>query len=696
MAYNLRLTVEYKDINGIDTQINAYKDGYAGEAEKADPTDKPLRFDWGDRSTKQPAVIYGSSAVAEFDADVNYQFIDLFSSNARKTILEVKKDGAVFWKGFVAPEKWNEPLIAPPYPVSLKAYDGLGLLKNESFTDGSGEAYTGMKTAFEIVRICLEKTGLQFNINTNVNIREATQTTADDSLLQTEYDCSLYRELSCYDILKQFLNGCRVQQRGGEWYVIANNLFINETIPVRKYNYQGAFMQNDTFNTRLSGHWIEGEPGLDVMPAMKKYEIAQDFGYKSNLLNNGNFKKFNEGTGDAENWTAVGVTPEIRTINEDGDKYIYLPGQTGLTEPQAVPKYVYSEIDVNETSSFLKLKLKYALLGKEGRKAHVFILVTGYANGQTHYLRQFGESEPANAVYYWGAAPEERMRILMNWHYTTKNASHIDADRVIAYPVDKVTDHFQDFSLSVAGLPFTGKLRITLCIAQTDDDTVHGGACFTALNVSFLDANQDNYQTNKIINIVNNPANNFKPEKLELLHGDLPALPNRLYMYRGGIVVAANGQASAGFKVDGVGGVYKYAELIGRLMASELRKPRQSYSVQLADCIPGLAMVFTDPNNPGRLFLESGITYTDHMQTIEGRYVEIFPLDLTASDVGLVTIEETTGYEQTNRETVNVPSNFEVMCLGGRRDWGRRLADYFIPGRESIPRHTNERGYTIN
>lgn len=101
-------------------------------------------------------------------------------------------------------------------------------------------------------------------------------------------------------------------------------------------------------------------------------------------------------------------------------------------------------------------------------------------------------------------------------------------------------------------------------------------------------------------------------------------------------------------------------------MAAEMRIPRQNYVARLADLIPRLNLVVLDDNNPGKRFVENGISYTDDYQIADGRWTEIIDIDFSGQSVETAeTFEDakSTTVIKTVANPVNIEERVTVMDL---------------------------------
>jgi len=677
MAYGLRLRIEYNDINEVLTRINIYQDGYAGNADVR-TAHAAIRVEWGDQGANGMPLVYGSSCTIFFDSEADYEYLYLFSADARKHLVSVEKAGSLFWCGFIEPDSWTEPLIATPYPVQCTAYDMLGFLPDVDFVDDNGDAYEGKKTMFEILQICLRKTGMDLTINSAIDLEEELQDAGTDFLKVHQKNCNAFIGLSCYEVIEQLLHECRIMQRSGQWWIISNSNWCRETFQYFTTTAAGA-TSTGTLNPLASDFWQEGEASFEMLPALKELVIVQDYGYNANLANNGSFADYNEELARFDGWINNGVTPEQRALNDDGDKYVYIPGKQypddfGDQGYGLINQSITKRFAVSATDSVFSLALKYAEMGS-AYSSLMFISIRLVGAADNWYIRRKPYFVGPDPEFEWHLAPAVIWRgddyICLKSHSleTRSNLAVVDGntvvvtgmyyntfDNVTAYPADKIADHFESFKAQVPGIPESGTLELYLYVPYTDRPQI-AGSCFTGIKIELLDENAEKYPATKSFRVINSPRNNYVPDDVTILHGDYPDIINSDIIYSAGIS-RLDDSHTTGWRLTGDLVYYTLAELIARMAASAQRVPRQNYQIRLADMIPRMNMVIEDVNNPGKRLVENGITYTDDYQAIDGRYTEILDVDFTDQ-----TLETAVVFDEKNRtkttNTTAAPVNVE-------------------------------------
>lgn len=636
-----RLQIEYKDINGIDTRIEVHQTNYSGAVTYREyaSDEAACEIQWGDESSKRLPVVYGSQVTLRFDAETDFEFSDFFTSNSRKNQIFVYKNNVLAHVAFGEADTWSESLASAPYEVSLTGYDGLGLLSDEDFLQADKTPYTNMMTPLAIIQLVLSKTGLSLPINTAVGLRPLG--TAGNPLVACTKDVITYAEMSCYEVLEALLQGCRVFQRHGEWWVVGNEKWTSTNITFYRYLANGSANGTVTKATNFTGFWFEGAGDVEYMPALKEMTVIQDYGYKPNLLNNADFAEIND-AGNFDNWTAAGTIPEQRVYDGEGNKFVLLPGVelTAGWIDYVRTKYLVSDpVIVSAASDIFNVKFDFAVMGPNKSFSHVFWGMSLQVDGGADYaLEAYLDLEDRTIKYRWKefahAVPIPANPVIKRTNLVFgPDIFTLDTGPTWGYPYNEVMNHFETATLSVQnGIPAAGEVRMYLFLAHTT--SIVAGNCFKDIRLFITDEKEQEYPTNTELLIINDPANNYVPEDIELPNGDLPDLASKRTIYAGGFI-GLDDEATNLWTLDGFGTNYTYADMIARMIAAEMIVARQSYQVAIADVIPAIEMVFVDDTNSNKKFIEAGITYNDRMQTIEGRYIELGATDIDAFTVAV-------------------------------------------------------------
>jgi len=667
MAYGLRIRFEHHDFLGnlsrFDISERDYEDNYIERILEGNEPCKPV---WGDRSNTLP-TIYGSELVLQFYAEVDSEFLFLFTADSKKFKVDHYSGDNLdlVWSGFIAPENWSEPLIAPPYPVSATAIDGLGNLKAETFPELVAER----ATLLELIATILQQTGLTLPINTCIDWQESAQAVGADPLAIHYKTTKTLADQNSYDLLEQLIPKCRIFQRLGQWWIISYTAMQVDEITYHKYNYLGAANGTATIGLKADGYWIENEPGLEILPAIKQQIVIQDYGYNDNLIDNGDFKTYNELLASFDTWDNINVTPQQRDWDKGGNKFVYIPGQqypdTFANEGYGlITNGIKKTLKVKTTESLFSLALKYALMGS-AYGALMFMKIRLIGSSNTYYLHRTRYYETTEPTWEWINYNDKLSQgddhICLKSHskesaypgVTINHPYYNTFDEVKAWPWNEIQDHFEDLKISVAGIPVTGTLEFTLLVPYTNRAQI-AGSCFGTVQVELLDEEAEKYPTQKSFKIINDLNNTYKPDTETFETGDYPDLPNAEIIYSGGLSRADESPTSA-WTIPGSIATYTFVEMIGRMGVAQQAWPRQSYNIRLHQMVPSLAIIIPDILESGIRLLENGISYDNRMGAVEGTYIQLPDINIDIFDVEVATeFDDKTG--QPTPGTTSTPS----------------------------------------
>jgi hypothetical protein len=221
----------------------------------------------------------------------------------------------LIWTGFIIPDGCQEAFTFAPYPISVNAVDGLGLLKNLSYVQNDGNFYLGKQSFLEVIEACLTRLDAPaLELNTCVNIYDVTMTqgNAFDPLAQGYVNAErflkddLFTPMNCEEVLKSILEEFTAVmiQSEGQWYIYRpTELALTGALTFRKYLEGQRIYDSPTFTAnldRLLGGESEGvidapffHINTDQLKMIDKpYKNASfsfKYGENSNLLDNPNF-----------------------------------------------------------------------------------------------------------------------------------------------------------------------------------------------------------------------------------------------------------------------------------------------------------------------------------------------------------------------------------------------------------------------
>lgn len=270
--------------------------------------------------------------------------------------ITVTIDKRIFFIGFITPDEGHAPFQDKPYEVTIKASDGLGLLKGYELSNFNGNKFRGFYKLIEYLAGALVKTKLDLPIRIYCNISHKS---LSDKIAGFSYDLFNQSELnartflknvntyeSCYDAIKILLAGwCNIQQYEGRWQVmtLADRQYRPGDLYFVDYSYTGDFPSGyiDSEEVAYVGKRELIYPINESQTISSKYankQVKSIFNYEipNNLVNNQNLQELGSFLSPANGYALVGWT-----------HYKGQP-QTGLSTtqtPSAVTAFIKVEYD---------------------------------------------------------------------------------------------------------------------------------------------------------------------------------------------------------------------------------------------------------------------------------------------------------------------------------------------------------------
>lgn len=268
MAYGKNFRFVFESQNGSNIEIDILKKDYLG-----DVITRPLgRAPMLKRESNE--CIWGTSLEIYAESKVAGEYATLYTSSPDEYKVELYKDNELIWVGFVSPELYSEPEMAPPYDVQIIATDGLGELKLWDFVSD------GRKSIENHIKWCLKRSGLSLAFQTVSSL----QGEADD-VLDLLVNMDHMDGTPAYDVLQQLLASMHavITQQKGKWMLMReNDLRANITSRGMGVKENGvAMIQSvESFGPQTATKWWPvGMLSRKIDPACKKVSIVSNTSY---------------------------------------------------------------------------------------------------------------------------------------------------------------------------------------------------------------------------------------------------------------------------------------------------------------------------------------------------------------------------------------------------------------------------------
>lgn len=346
MAYVERWWTSFQNLGqSVTYAIRIKENNYAGGTTPIEQFPKePLRV--RNRGNKEFSIGSVIGTEIEFSFWITPSdgalYDDLFTSVRKQFLIEVEKDGALYFAGFMKTENMNKPVIDYRYTVKLSATDGLAELKNISFRTPTGDNYTDRVSILTNIKRALDFTGHQLDIKVKLGTYESATVP-----LMTSVECALdkcsmssqrfyktedgiLKPVNCNQVLTDLIGvfNCSIMQLNGEWYIY-NNVEVNSflfTFDWATLTQQSRIAHNNSIAIDLYNFKSVGQ--LSYRPPLSEINITFENKYITlNLITNGDFSSgvtgWANGTG-VNAWDGFGVAVgelEVSIIaNLDDDK----------------------------------------------------------------------------------------------------------------------------------------------------------------------------------------------------------------------------------------------------------------------------------------------------------------------------------------------------------------------------------------
>lgn len=236
MSYGLKYVLEFDNELGQRVTINFKKNGYASSSSELTGGANVLNISYPDSTEKLgERVVLSMEALIDIRIEttdtVTYE--DFIFDSEDEWYIEILLDYTYYlFTGWLVPEEGRVQLKDKPYNITLRATDGLGLLKSKALSDTALVNFDARNFLLEYIVGCTYKANPNINVQIQSNIYETSmldrsdgtqydlfaQAMVDAKTFQTD-NCKVFE--NCYAALERMLSGWgMVFQYNGKWQVI--------------------------------------------------------------------------------------------------------------------------------------------------------------------------------------------------------------------------------------------------------------------------------------------------------------------------------------------------------------------------------------------------------------------------------------------------------------------------------------------
>jgi hypothetical protein len=317
MAYGTKYRLSFTNVEDRACQLDIQEYSYTGSITTVlGYGDEPVIIKrYGEDKDLIVEPIRGSECVIKLVSQTNSQFAELFASVIRPFKVEYSEDSTILWTGFLHPEEYTEPYNIAPYETVLKAYDGLGLLKEVKPTF----VWIDKKQDFEVTIIelfaeIMVQTNLHlgFQIFSNIHTAAGVPIVTDyiNILSNKKIDIRTFQNgdeyMNCYEILESVCKsfGFLIYQNintyqapmNNIWYIVRPKYFkFDITHQFRRYDEQGVIgaqsgtvdKKSITYAAAIASErcaFINNTAEISIKPSSKYQNFVHTMKRETNLI----------------------------------------------------------------------------------------------------------------------------------------------------------------------------------------------------------------------------------------------------------------------------------------------------------------------------------------------------------------------------------------------------------------------------
>ena len=157
MAKGIRYTGEFMSIAGSRYRAEIWQEGFTGKpSELTFPYETPVSIEWAEVDKLEPVM--SSAATLMVVSERDRQFVDLYTTKAGSTRLDIYRNNKLYWSGTLDPEIYEEPFSRQKdYEVTL-TFSDFAPLDRIPFEQAT--ANRGRLKLRAVIDLCMKKSGI--------------------------------------------------------------------------------------------------------------------------------------------------------------------------------------------------------------------------------------------------------------------------------------------------------------------------------------------------------------------------------------------------------------------------------------------------------------------------------------------------------------------------------------------------------
>ena len=278
MAYSVKYLFKFESSNGTTREIRVLQDGYTGEVIQRPLGRAPVL------KKQQNGPVHGTSLEFYAECNVDREFIEFYTSDPKAYRVDLYAGATLLWQGYITPELYSEPDIAPPYDVQVVATDGVGELKLYNYTA------QGTVSLRALLSGLLARTGHGTDIYLISSLKAGSR--GAGALLDMTINLDYMAGKSCYDVLTYLLDTLHatITWWKGAWILTRETNVTFTSGKVRYFNTAGnSALLADSVQTlgslRANPAWPVGQLSTVIDPAKNRVTVQAPWHVVTGLQN---------------------------------------------------------------------------------------------------------------------------------------------------------------------------------------------------------------------------------------------------------------------------------------------------------------------------------------------------------------------------------------------------------------------------
>jgi len=409
MAYAIKYLFKFESLNHTTREIRILQDGYSGEVIQRPLGQAPVL------KKQQNGPIHGTSLTMYAQCDVDREYIEFYTSDPKEYRVDIYAGNTLLWQGWITPELYSEPDIAPPYDVQVVATDGVGELKLYDF------APQGTVTLRSLLSYLLGNTGLSTDVLLVSSLKAGGN--GAGALLNMNVNMDYMSGKTCYDVLTYLLDTLHatISWWKGAWMLVRETNVTFSNGKLRYYNTSGnsALMADsvqDLGSLGTNNAWPVGQLTTVIDPAKNKVTVQAPWHPVTCLAN----PEMASDTG----W----VKANNATYSVDG--YLFPnPGSPNPVEPVIYQSVALAGLRVPMTFKLTATNVSAQFGYPRPNGGVIGVLITYTVGSTVYHLRKGDDGTP---VWREGGAVDVSPQIDGNLIDYQQPLMSVDADRISA------------------------------------------------------------------------------------------------------------------------------------------------------------------------------------------------------------------------------------------------------------------------